>query len=146
MAATPVHMGAGIGIGILARMNPLGYLLALWTHIILDDLNVDPITSWYHGYGDGGWRTWLYVAWTGIVGGLMGALLIVRAPHLIGYVVCACLPDIEHPIRLLKGKKGYWLHHPDVMFPAVLRGQWGMMAWSLIMAWILVIEWKWFYP
>jgi len=114
---------------LLGALGPIGYPLALFSHLPLDLLN----EVWCHGWGEGRLR-WLYGAFN-VVAGLALLSLTVDKPHLWGYMVVACLPDFEHPVRLLKHKKGYWLHR---WLGRPLRDAWGLLAWTVFLTFLLL--------
>lgn len=143
MSAFHIHALVGLSIGLVAQNSvcpQAGYPVALWSHIPLDDLNTDTETTWYHGYGEG-WRKALYIAFTALCT-LAVFYFCWRNRYLIPYVVCACLPDFEHPVRWFVGKQDYWLHNVEVMFWRPLRGQWGMLAWAIVAVLMVLIVWR----
>ena len=142
MAHFPVHAGLGLAIGLASQGSicpAAGYPLALWTHIPLDDLNTDNITVWHHGIGEG-WSKWAYIVFLALAS--MAMVWLAIKLHLWWYVLAACLPDLEHPVRLLLKKQGYWLHNTEVMFWRPLRGQWGMLACVIVTVLLELIVWR----
>jgi len=128
MAAFHIHALAGLTIGLVAQGNPVGYPLAVLSHAPLDDLNSGNDIHWNHGYGTGTVRV-LYIIFTV----LMSLAVVVAAffiPYALWYVVCACLPDFEHPVRLIKHKKGYWIH--TLMSWKGFEGDWGIVMWVIL--------------
>jgi len=115
--------------------------LALASHWPLDDLNVDPISHIYHGYGDDDWRTLLMYLYTGAI---ITLCVIISALNirLIPYGFAATIPDWEHPVRWLKGKKDYWIHDSRVFWHPVMRTQWGMVIRAVVMGLLLYIVWR----
>jgi len=124
---TLVSIGVGHACQAVGTHPVIGCILALWTHLPLDLMN----GPWYHGWGSRPWKTVLYALSVAVFMGL-SVWWIVRHPELIPYAVFANLPDIEHPIRLLVGKKDYWIHGDKVMKRPELRGEWGMLAWTVL--------------
>lgn len=145
MPAFHIHALVGVGIGLASQGSicpQAGYPVALWTHIPLDDLNTDPETTWYHGYGEG-WQRVAYIAFTALCTLAVLGFCIWKALWLLPYVVCACLPDFEHPIRLLVGNKDYWIHRDDVMFWSPLRrAPWGMLAYAIVAVLMMALAFR----
>lgn len=132
----------GIAIGLVAQGSicpAAGYPIALATHIAFDDLNTDQETVWYHGVGEG-WSKWAYISLIALASLAMVWLTIKL--HLWWYVLAACLPDLEHPLRLLLRKKGYWLHAVNVMFWPPLRGPWGRLLWAILIIALVLMVWR----
>ena len=142
MAHFPLHVGMGIVVGLASQSSicpAAGYPVALATHVAFDDLNTDEVTTWYHGVGTG-WTKWPYIVFLALASLCMCVCM--YKLHLWWYVLAACLPDLEHPIRLLCKKKDYWLHNTEVMFWPPLRRQSGRLVWVVVIWSLMLLIWR----
>lgn len=107
------HAAVGAAVGTLTRSSPVGFILGVLSHLILDRIP-------HHDY-----KRYTGAAFDG-VGTLMIFLWLAGFPsHIIWAAVGAVLPDLEVIILYLRGRKGRYifpshsglLRHPYLKLP-----------------------------
>ena len=140
MSYGPVHRGLGLVVASQAA-TPWGLIAAaifcVWTHMPLDDVNVDPTTKIYHGLGTG-LKKILFMTFLGICELAILAWAILYQPWALVGVVGASLWDVEWALPQGHKYRG-WLHAH--MWPDWAQDVRGWYIWLPAIASLMAVIW-----